>query len=121
MQQLTLQLVKQDAVAAASSTCFKKRRKYPNSKCHLPSLLPYISFLDPEVKSRATKKWQKSNLFIPKTVRELPARPVRKLRSEKTAENLDLLLGSLGVSGSLHAAGPVPQRDLSTGYPQVIC
>ena len=50
-----------------------------------------------------------------------PGAPGAQTSSEKTAENLDLLLGSLGVSGSLHAAGPVPQRDLSTGYPQVIC
>jgi hypothetical protein len=121
MQQLTLQLVKQDAAASAGSTCFKKRRKYPNSKRHLPSLPSYICFLEPEVKSRATKKRQKTNLLFRRLPGSSPARPVPKTSSEKTAENLDLLIGSLGVSGSLYAAGPVPQRDLSTGYPQLIC
>jgi len=77
--------------------------------------------MQPEVKSRATKKWQKTTVKNLPLQLLFPARPVRKLRSEKTAENLDLLLGSLGVSGSLHAAGPVTQRDLSTGYPQLIC
>ena len=91
MQQLTLQLVKQDAVAAVSSTCFKKWRKYPNSKCHLPSLLYYITFLDPEVKSRATKKWQKSNLFIPNSARELPARARCVHQLTKMAERLGIL------------------------------
>jgi hypothetical protein len=51
----------------------------------------------------------------------IPGAPGAQTSSEKTAENLDLLIGSLGVSGSLYAAGPVPQRDLSTGYPQLIC
>ena len=59
--------------------------------------------------------------FIPKEVPGTPGAPGAQTSSEKTAENLDLLIGSLGVSGSLHAAGPVPQRDLSTGYPQLIC
>jgi hypothetical protein len=108
--------VKQDAVAAASSTCFKKWRKYPNSKCHLPSLLPYISFLDPEVKTRAMKNGRNPTFLF----RRLSGNSRRARCANQLGENgrkPGFIIGEFGSFREFWFPGAAGPGGI---YPQVI-